>query len=66
MLFVVFNTTMQFFDTYSEWFAWVMYAVMVLAVFAVLRYQQRLPIRTGTLILAVPFVLATIGMILGV
>jgi hypothetical protein len=66
MLFVMFNTALQLFDRYSEWYAWTMYAVMVLAVFAVLRFQQQLPPSTSGLILSLPFVLAAIGVLLGV
>ena len=66
MLFVAFNTALQLLDQYSEWFAWVLYAVMVAAVAAVLYFQQRLSLAVSLLILALPFVLGLIGVLLGV
>jgi hypothetical protein len=61
MLFVAFNTTMQLADLYSEWFAWTMYGLMVIAAFAVLRYQRRLTATLSAILLALPFVLAALG-----
>jgi len=61
MLFVAFNTTMQLTDLYSEWFAWTMYGLMVIAAFVVLRYQRRLTATISALLLALPFVLAALG-----
>ncbi|MBV9789649.1 MAG: hypothetical protein JOZ51_15790 [Chloroflexi bacterium] len=66
MLFVAFNTALQLLDQYSEWFAWVLYAVMVAAVAAVLYFQQRLSLAVSLLILALPFALGLIGVLLGV
>lgn len=66
MLFVVFNTSLQLLDQYSEWFAWVLYAVMVTISAAVLRFQQRIGLLVTLLILALPFVLGLIGVLLGV
>ena len=66
MLFVAFNTALQLLDQYSEWFAWVLYAVMVAATAAVLYFQQRLSLVVSLLILALPFVLGLIGVLLGV
>ena len=66
MLFVAFNTALQLLDQYSEWFAWVLYAVMVAATAAVLYFQQRLSLGISLLILALPFVLGLIGVLLGV
>ncbi|HEY0606115.1 MAG TPA: hypothetical protein VGD58_24540 [Herpetosiphonaceae bacterium] len=66
MLFVVFNTSLQLLDQYSEWFAWLLYAVMVAISFAVLRFQQRLSLLVTLLLLALPFVLGLVGVLLGV
>lgn len=66
MLFVVFNTSLQLLDQYSEWFAWVLYAVMVAIAAAVLRFQQRIGLLVTLLILALPFVLGLVGVLLGV
>lgn len=66
MLFVVFNTSLQLLDQYSEWFAWMLYAVMVAISFAVLRFQQRLGLTVTLLLLALPFVLGLVGVFLGV
>lgn len=66
MLFVAFNTSLQLLDRYSEWLAWVLYAVMVAAAVAVLYFQQRLGLLSSLLILALPFVLGLIGVFLGV
>lgn len=66
MLFVAFNTSLQLLDGYSEWVAWVLYAVMVVAAVAVLYFQQRLTLLVSLLILALPFVLGLIGLFLGV
>lgn len=66
MLFVAFNTSLQLLDRYSEWLAWVLYAVMVVAAVAVLYFQQRLGLLSSLLILALPFVLGLIGVFLGV
>jgi len=61
MLFVAFNTVMQLTDLYSEWYAWTMYALMVIAAFVVLRYQRQLTTTTSAIMLALPFVLAALG-----
>ncbi len=61
MLFVAFNTTLQLADLYSEWFAWTMYGVMVIAAFVVLRPQRRLTATISAILLALPFVLAALG-----
>ncbi|HEY0738358.1 MAG TPA: hypothetical protein VGD69_25795 [Herpetosiphonaceae bacterium] len=66
MLFVVFNTSLQLLDQYSEWFAWLLYAVMVAISFAVLRFQGRLGLLVTLLLLALPFVLGLVGVLLGV
>lgn len=64
MLFVVVNTAMQLFNSYSEWLAWALYALMVVAVFVALRYQQRLTTTASAALLALPFVLAALGALL--
>jgi hypothetical protein len=64
MLFVAFNTVMQFTDLYSEWFAWTMYGLIVIAAFVVLRYQRRITATIAALLLALPFVLAALGMLI--
>jgi positive regulator of sigma E activity len=64
IVFVVVNTSMQLLNTYSEWFAWTLYALMVAAVFVVLRYQQRLTAQVSAALLALPFVLAALGALL--
>ena len=64
MLFVAFNTTMQLTDLYSEWFAWTMYGLMVIAAFVVLRYQRRLTALISAILLALPFVLAALGVLI--
>ncbi len=64
MVFVIINTLMQLVDTYSEWYAWTLYGVMVAAVFVVLRYQQRLAVIPSAAILAIPFVLVLLGALL--
>lgn len=65
MLFVVFNTSLQLLDQYSEWFTWVLYAVMVSISGAVLYFQRRLSLLVTLLLLALPFVLGLVGVLLG-
>lgn len=66
MLFVVVNTSMQLLNTYSEWFAWALYGLMLVVVFVALRYQQRLTGAASAAILALPFVLALLGVVVGI
>lgn len=65
MLFVIFNTSLQLVNRYSEWVAWALYALMVVVVFGVLRFQGRLTPLNTALILALPFVLGLIAALLG-
>ena len=60
------NTVGGVMDLYSEWYAWALYALMVVLVAVVLRYQSRLSTGMRTGILAVPFVLAALGVLIGI
>jgi|GEM_PF-5150200 len=60
------NTLMQLLNTYSEWLAWVVYAIALLTVFYTLRFQGTLSSRAMTGVLAIPFIVVVLGALLGV
>ena len=57
------NTFAGVADMYSEWFAWTMYALMIVLIALVLRFQRHLSAGVTTALLALPFVLAALAMI---
>lgn len=67
MLIVAINTLFSVaFDRYSAWFAWVVLALTVALIVVALRFQQRLTLATTLLLMTVPIIVATVGVIVGV
>lgn len=52
-------------NAYNEWFAWAVFVVAIALVVVVLRFPQRFTTRTAAALLAVPFVLAVVGALIG-
>lgn len=67
VLTVAFNTVMAgILDVYAEWFAWTIFGLTLVLVVLVLRFQQHLSVLQTTALLALPFVLAVVGALIGV
>ncbi|MDP9315220.1 MAG: hypothetical protein M3R24_30880 [Chloroflexota bacterium] len=67
VLTVAFNTVMAgILDVYAEWFAWTIFGLTLVLVVLVLRFQQHLSVLQTTALLALPFVLAVVGALMGV
>lgn len=66
VLTVAFNTVMAgILDIYAEWFAWTIFGLTLLLVILVLRFQHHLSVPQTTALLALPFVLAVVGALIG-
>ncbi len=66
VLTVAFNTVMAgILDVYAEWFAWTIFGLTLLLVILVLRFQHHLSVPQTTALLALPFVLAVVGALIG-
>lgn len=52
-------------DYYSEWVAWTVLGLTIVLIAIALRFQQRLSATATAALLAVPFVLAALGAIIG-
>jgi hypothetical protein len=67
MLIIAINTLYSVvFDRYSAGLAWAVVAITVVLLVLVLRFQQRLTALSTLLILALPILIATAGLMLGV
>ena len=63
---VALNTVMAgIMNLYGEWFAWTIFALLLLLVVVVLRFQQHLSTIQTLALLAIPVVLAVSGALIG-
>ena len=67
VLTVAFNNVMAgILDVYAEWFAWTIFSLTLLLVVLFLRFQQHLSVLQTIALLALPFVFAVAGALVGV
>lgn len=60
------NTIMQLVDRYSEWLAWIVYAISVLVVVLALRLQAHMSLLQLGMLLIMPFVVIGLAALIGV
>lgn len=65
ILVVMVNALCAFvFELYPEWVAWCTYALAALVMFVVLRYQQRLTTTLTAALMALPFVVSLLAVLI--